>query len=256
MIEIIASRYHLSSQHKECAKDFVNLFKEDTQLYTSLSDKINRLFSFYDNSGSYRLNVGLFNYLRGFVGLSSSNIFLSKFNVKKPKVFVSHSSNDVQFVKPFVDMLEKIGLSNKDLFCSSIHGFNIPLNENIYDYLRNEFDNFDLYVILMLSENYYNSSACLNEMGAAWALKSDSQSILLPKFEFKDIKGAIDPRKVCFKLDDLDDRPYRLTELKIKIIGKLKLENPVETDWERYKTDFFNAIDRVEITPIPTDKYC
>ena len=59
----------------------------------------------------------------------------------------------------------------------------------------------------MLSDNYYKSPACLNEMGAAWVLKKEYRSILLPGFDYKEIEGAINPRKIGIKLDD-DDLRY------------------------------------------------
>ena len=47
----------------------------------------------------------------------------------------------------------------------------------------------------MLSDNYYASAACLNEMGAVWMKQKDYYTFLLPDFEFSKIKGAINPSK-------------------------------------------------------------
>ena len=52
----------------------------------------------------------------------------------------------------------------------------------------------------MLSKNYYNSPACLNEMGAAWVLKSDYQSILIPPFDFENIKVQLTQLKSALRL--------------------------------------------------------
>jgi len=41
-------------------------------------------------------------------------------------------------------------------------------------------------------------------MGAAWVTRAKSTAILLPNFSFKEIKGAIDPRKISIKLDEED----------------------------------------------------
>lgn len=101
-------------------------------------------------------------------------------SMKKAKIFISHSSEDVKMVSRFVDLLADMGLTNEELFCSSVPDYGIPLNEDIYDYLASLFRNYDIYVIFMLSQNYYNSPACINEMGAAWVLKSDYTSVLLP----------------------------------------------------------------------------
>lgn len=120
--------------------------------------------------------------------------------VKPAKIFVSHSEKDIGIIEKFVDLLSHIGISTSQLFCSSLPGYNIKQgNGNIYDYLREELNN-NVFVIFMLSYNYYKSIPCLNEMGAAWALKKKHQSILLPGFEYTQIRGAIDPYNISFKL--------------------------------------------------------
>ena len=58
---------------------------------------------------------------------------------KPPKVFISHSSNDIAFVNNLVTLLEGIGLNADQLFCSSVPGYGIPIDVDIYDYLREQF---------------------------------------------------------------------------------------------------------------------
>lgn len=142
---------------------------------------------------------------------------------KALKVFISHSSQDKDYVSCIVDFLEDIGLTQEQLFCSSIPGYGIPLDEDIYDYLKQQFQEHNLHVILVLSDNYYQSVACMNEMGAAWILQNKYTTILLPGFEFKEIKGAINPRKIGLKLDG------DLTEVK---------EN-----WDNLKTHWHKNLD-------------
>lgn len=84
---------------------------------------------------------------------------------KATKIFISHSSQDLPFVQPLVELFEHIGLTPEHMFCSSVAGYNVPLDNNIYDYLKKQFQNYGLRVIFVLSENYYNSPASLNEMG-------------------------------------------------------------------------------------------
>lgn len=120
-----------------------------------------------------------------------------------------------EIVEAFVRLLESIGVTQQQLFCSSINAYGIPQGAgNIYDYIQNEMSNDNLFVIMMLSKNYYDSYMCLNEMGAVWIKKSKFQRILLPGFDFPNIKRAINPRNISFKLDDLENRDYSLNELK------------------------------------------
>ena len=111
--------------------------------------------------------------------------------IRKPKIFISHATKDKDYVAALVNLLEDIGLRESQVFCSSASGYNIPLDEDIYDYLKEQFNEFDLHVILVLSDHYYESVASMNEMGAAWVLQKKYTTILLPGFEFKEIRGAI-----------------------------------------------------------------
>lgn len=168
---------------------------------------------------------------------------------KKPnKIFISHSSKDVAFVKPLVELIASIGIEPENLFCASVNGYGVPLNSRIYDYLKEQFENYNLIVIFVLSENYYNSPASLNEMGAAWVLQYKYTSILLPGFEFKQITGAIDPTQISIKLDsDKSELKLRLSELRNVLINEFQLKRTLDRDniWEQHRDDF---IDKVSFT--------
>lgn len=163
----------------------------------------------------------------------------------KTKIFISHATNDAAYVDKLVNLLEHIGLQKEHIFCSSIPEYGIPLGKDIFDYLKNEFQEHNLYVIFVLSDNYYNSTACLNEMGAAWILQSSYQAILLPGFEFKNIDGAINPRNISFRLDKNKDRRHRTNELKESILNYLKVPQLNKETWERHRDNFFDEIDQL-----------
>lgn len=165
---------------------------------------------------------------------------------KTNKVFISHSQKDIKIVEKFVDLLNRIGLDRNTLFCSSVPGYNIKQGSgDIFDYLRSEFDNNNLFVVFMLSKNYYESAACLNEMGATWILQNQYQTILLPGFEFEDIKGAINPRDISFKLDDKFNRISAMGEFKDNIIDFLQLNSVDSSVWDYSRERFFNEIDNI-----------
>ncbi|WP_234122563.1 toll/interleukin-1 receptor domain-containing protein [Clostridium hydrogenum] len=171
-----------------------------------------------------------------------------KTNAKSEKViFISHSSLDIHYVKPFVQLLEDIGLSGKGkIFCSSLSGYWIPKNNNIYDYLKKLFDK-NLYMILFLSDNYYESPACMNEMGATWVKVDKPTHILTPEFNFSEIKGSVDTSQIMFKLNNRE----RINELKDELINEFDLNKLDENFWERKREDFLNTIDSV----IKSSKY-
>lgn len=160
-----------------------------------------------------------------------------------PKLFISHSSQDLSYVSHLVRLLQSIGMDNETMFCSSVKGFGIPLGNNIYDYLRMQFQNYDLKVIFILSNNYYKSVASLNEMGAAWALQHSYTSILLPKFEFIDIKGAIDPRNISIKLDSSEwELKERLNELRDNLQKEFHLKSLPQIIWEGSRDEFIRKV--------------
>ena len=156
---------------------------------------------------------------------------------KTPIVFISHSSKDKEFVESLVDLLEGIGLDDQTLFCSSVDGYGIPLGENIFDYLKAQFKEHDIFVIFVHTPNYYQSPVCLNEMGAAWVLQADNCSILSKDMKFEDMKGVVASSKICVKVDN-DDAPARLNELKDRLTEVFSLPEVKANQWERKRNAF------------------
>lgn len=169
---------------------------------------------------------------------------------KRPKILISHASKDIGYVQLILNLFEDIGLTNDEVVCSSVPGYGIPLGADIYDWLASQFQEHDLYIIFALSEQYYQSPACLNEMGAAWVLKQDYDSILLPGFDYKQIAGAVNPNQIALKLDDNDinNLKHRLLELKDKIVRKFLLRSMSETKWERNRDEFLRNIEELANT--------
>lgn len=158
---------------------------------------------------------------------------------KSPKVFISHSSLDKEYVTYLVDFLEDIGLNQEQLFCSSVPGYGIPMDNDIYEYLKKQFKSHNLHVIFILSKNYYDSPACMNEMGAAWILQNKYTIILLPGYDFPEIKGAINPRQIGLKLDgDITEVKEKLGQLKEVLIQEFELSHIPDVRWERKRDDF------------------
>lgn len=170
-------------------------------------------------------------------------------NQKSKKVFVSHASTDEAYVQKIVELLEDIGLTENQVVCSSIPGYGIPLGEDIYDWLAKQFHDFELHVLFVLSENYYSSIACQNEMGATWVLKTKYDSILLPGFEFRDIKGAVNPNQISMKLDgDEAVLKQHLNELKDALVAEFDLTMPSASKWERNRQTFITSVASI---PLP-----
>lgn len=167
----------------------------------------------------------------------------SALNKKQKKIFISHASSDKQFVELFVNLMEDIGLSEDQIVCSSIPGYGIPLGKDIYEWLSEQFQNFDLHIVFILSSNYYQSVACLNEMGATWVLKQRYDTILLPNFDFPQIKGAINPQQIGIKIDsERNELNQRLNELKDNLLNEFELQTLSAAKWERHRNEFVDKV--------------
>lgn len=164
---------------------------------------------------------------------------LFKTETEKPvKIFISHSSKDVKYVKRFVEFLEDMNVPEEGIFCSSLPEYGIPGGKKIFDFLREQFEKYELHMIFVLSENYYSSVACMNEMGAAWVGRNDYTTILLPGFPYASIQGVLDPREIATKIDDQTTINIRLSELRDKVLSEFKLNVIGEGKWERNRDNF------------------
>lgn len=159
------------------------------------------------------------------------------------KIFISHSNEDNEYVGLFIQLLNNIGISKdkKNILCSSYEGYNIPSDEKSCDFIEKEF-NKNIWVVFMLSNNYYSSVSCLNEMGAAWVTKKDYISVILPDFNIQQINGAMDATKNGFYITDSE----KLNSIKDRIIEIFNLA-PIDRDvWQRYLTRFLSGVKELE----------
>jgi len=230
----------------------------NTPLYIDFDKKMESFINRYGLEGTqqYR-DISQYRLTRASQWLSSSEaqaIIRSLMDLKRlqipnrnkfDRVFISHSSNDINYVKPFVELLESLGLNRQTMFCSSVNGYGIPIGQNIYEYLKTEFTDKNILVVMIMSNNYYSSEPCLNEMGATWVMSKEYITILVDNFEFSQIKGSIDPQKIGFKITDA----ARLDEFKDKLIEGLNLKPAFGYDWEATRDKFL-----ADISHIPSEQ--
>jgi hypothetical protein len=144
------------------------------------------------------------------------------------RVFISHASQDSAFVEELIDLLELIGLPGSAIFCTSFAGYGIDLGENFLDSIKDELSN-DTLVLFVLSEHFYSSPVCLCEMGATWVQTKDHIPILVPPFDFADVRGVV-PLTQGFRIND----PSKLNVFKEKIEAVFKLPSNLNAStWER-----------------------
>lgn len=245
LIKIIHSGYRRFSpdEAKAFEKEYNLIIKSFNKVFPSECVEIQMLLLLFEKKFlSYRVFITLLTREIEYMYNHFDEVY------KPPKLFISHSKDDSIIVEKFVTMLEQLGVKRSQMFCSSITGYGIPQGAgDLYDYIRKEMSNENLFVIMMLSNNYYKSPVCLNEMGAAWVNQCEYQSILLPGFEFSEIDGAINPRDMCFSLSDRVNRNHALNEFKDRVIEYLGLEQVDHSLWERFRDKFTREIDGVAL---------
>lgn len=207
----------------------------------------------YGNSPTYRLvselrEAGFINFVEGYKieltekGKQEKNRNKIKTdNVINPqkmkKIFISHSSSDVEYVEQIIFMLEAIEIPSTNIFCSSFEGYGTTLGEDFLDRIKKELNN-DVFVIFVLSENFYASPISLCEMGATWINTSYHVPILIPPFDYKDIKGVI-PNTHAMKINESE----KYNTLKGLLEEKFQKKPISFSIWEKKRKKIITEID-------------
>ncbi|MDP3003872.1 MAG: toll/interleukin-1 receptor domain-containing protein, partial [Bacteroidales bacterium] len=144
----------------------------------------------------------------------------------KNKVFISHSSKDIGYIKPFVEHILQLGLDipSERIFCSSIEGQGIVSGQYIPDRLRTEMKRSSI-ALLFISKDYKSSEICLNEIGAAWvSLKKECViPLLLPNIDFNEL-GILDLNRMGLKITERSGILKLIQDCKEKLNPNFNLE--------------------------------
>lgn len=165
----------------------------------------------------------------GFEKYNSSSIG-GDYNTEKagePLIFLSHKSDDKKYADALERFIVGLGVQNNQLIYTSHPLHKIPLDSNIYDYLRKNIYS-KIFMIILWSDTYLSSPACLNEMGAAWVTQSDYTNIYVPTFSFGNPKYhecAVDTKKMGAVLNGDEHCKANLIEFKDKIQRLFNLKN-------------------------------
>ncbi|MFA8299724.1 MAG: toll/interleukin-1 receptor domain-containing protein [Hyphomicrobiales bacterium] len=160
-------------------------------------------------------------------------------NTSVKKIFISHSSKDKDIVKYIIKLLRAMNVRPNQIFCTSFDGYGIELGEDYLKRLKTEL-NDEILVLFILSENFYKSEISLCEMGATWVKTNQHIPILIPPFDFKDMKGVI-PTTQGMKIDD----GRKVNSLKSKIKKYLSLEEIEDNIWESDRNEIITEINSI-----------
>ncbi len=101
------------------------------------------------------------------------------------KIFISHSNKDKVLVQKFIDhvLMLGLGIKREEIFCTSLDGMGIKSGEDFKKAIYTELEGAKA-VFQIITKNYKSSEVCLNEMGAAWLMKSTVIPLVAPPFNY------------------------------------------------------------------------
>ena len=113
-------------------------------------------------------------------------------------VFVSHATADRELVEQFVDtILKNCGLTEADIFVSSIPGMDIPAGSDLLAAVRAEVSETTL-VIAVITPTYPTRPVCVAELGAAWGVAGKLLPVLVTGIDRSQLEGVLTGMKVDY----------------------------------------------------------
>lgn len=151
---------------------------------------------------------------------------------KPTKIFISHSSTDKKVALALVELLEFLKIDGKDkIFCSSVPGYGVNVGEDLYERIKREYEQYNLFMLYLISSSYLKSPMSLNEMGAAWLLKNEYQVFVLPELSIRDLGNVCIGTNHIAILWDSEFLQEGLNDFKNKLISLFGVAQPDENRW-------------------------
>jgi hypothetical protein len=100
--------------------------------------------------------------------------------LEKVRVFISHSSADLDLVKALVACLEQsLVVPDGAIVCTSLPGYDLSAGARVSDALLKSIERCSV-LLAVLTQNSLKSGYCLMELGAAWGLRKMACAVLGP----------------------------------------------------------------------------
>ena len=160
------------------------------------------------------------------------------------KVFISHKKEDQDYANALINLINFIiGPDGDKIFCSSIPGYGIKQSRDIMDEMKAQFDQNNIYLVIIHSPRYYKSAICLNEMGAGWVLGTQFSSFMTKDCTYEQLKGVIGKEKICININDESGiLNAHLNEFKNDLIQFFSASSVDENKWENARGRFIKEV--------------
>ena len=241
---VLASCFTAGSNHY---RDFGNTISDNHGMYLDAKDE---LANEVNNGRSTLSAIIEAESLK--VQLQTTTNPVPEFVPKTPKVFISHKKEDKAYADALVNLINFIvGADGDKIFCSSVQGYGIKQSRNIMDDLKAQFDEHEIFMIIIHSPRYYQSAVCLNEMGAAWVMGSQFCSFLTKDCKAGMIRGVINIEKIYIDPnDDLDQLNAHLNDFKNDLVDFFGCEQKDENKWENARGRFIKEVNSLAYAPV------
>ena len=134
--------------------------------------------------------------------------------------------------------------------------YKIGIGKEIFPEIKSQFEGNDIFMIIVHSPRYYQSSVCLNEMGAAWIQDTECYSFLTADCEYDDLDGVIDNKFISIKVN-AKDATDRMNEFIYKVLDFFNLphlELSVFSQWESDRNEFLKEVCKLDLVEEQREK--
>lgn len=176
---------------------------------------------------------------------------------KQKRIFISHCSANKEISDLVFQLIKDMKINHNDIYYSSSEETGAALFSDCLKSIEEEFNNYELIVIFIVSREFNNSPVCLAETGATWVTCKDRYiPIILPPFSYDDLGGVIGSNKNSILLSDtrLDEKLETLKNTLEEVFGIQKEQQIQHSEWNTKKKKFIEDIKKYikEIRTIDT----
>ncbi len=158
-------------------------------------------------------------------------------------IFISHSSQNREIAEQLCAFLTRFGIDEEKIFCSSIIGQGVGNGEKLNDAICKAINKSKL-LIYLLSNDFLNSSYCMEELGIGWYLAHQKRAtcfyLVLPDIDLSELRGFINSKINKFSFVDLEHKED-LGFLAIDVAKKMGLKTPAHQIVLNASKTFFSA---------------
>lgn len=161
-------------------------------------------------------------------------------------VFISHSSANKEIAEHLSAYLIRIGVKEKNIFCSSIIGQGVGNGEKLNDTIAKAIKKSKL-IVFLLSRDFLDSSYCMEELGTGWYLNQCKGAIcfhlVLPDMELSDLNGFVNSKVDKFSFVDSEQKE-ELECFAIEVAKHMRLKKLEHQTLVNARKTFFSAIEK------------